>query len=54
MLTKKILGAVNGLVTCICRSLAGNMEQIGAEVEILHKKKVISDFTRMLCKIRDG
>jgi hypothetical protein len=34
MLTEGNLGAVNGLVTCICRSLAGNMEQNGAEVEI--------------------
>ena len=31
-------GTVNGLVTCICRSLAGNMEQNGAEVEISQKK----------------
>ena len=38
MLTKGNSGAVNGLVTCICRSLAGNMEQNGAEVEILQKK----------------
>ena len=38
MLTKGNSGAVNGLVTCICRSLAGNMEQHGAEVEILQKK----------------
>ena len=27
MLTKCNSGAVNGLVTCICRSLAGNVEQ---------------------------
>jgi hypothetical protein len=26
------------IVKCICRSLAGNMEQNGAEVEILQKK----------------
>ena len=38
MLTKGNSGAVNGLVTCICRSLAGNMEQNGAEVEILQKQ----------------
>ena len=38
MLTKGNSGAVNGLVTCICRSLAGNVEQRGAEVEILQKK----------------
>jgi hypothetical protein len=38
MLTKGNSGAVNGLVACSCRSLAGNMEQNGAEVEILQKK----------------
>ena len=38
MLTKDNSGAVNGLVTCICRSLAGNVEQRGAEVEILQTK----------------
>jgi hypothetical protein len=37
-LTQGNSGAVNELVTCICRSLAGNMEQNGAEVEILQKK----------------
>ena len=41
MLTKCNSGAVNGLVTCICRSLAGNVEQHGAEVEILQKKYLI-------------
>ena len=38
MLTKGNSGAVNGLVTCICRSVAGNMEQNGAGVRILQKK----------------
>jgi hypothetical protein len=38
MLTKGNSGAVNGLVTCICRTLAGNMEQNDAEVEILQSK----------------
>jgi hypothetical protein len=39
MLTDGKSGAwMSWLVTCICRSLAGNMEQNGAEVEILQKK----------------
>ena len=38
MSTKVNFGAVNELVTCICRSLPGKMEQNGAEVQILQKK----------------
>jgi hypothetical protein len=38
---------VNGLAMCICRSLARNIEQNGAEDEIF--KKVVSDFMRVLC-----
>ena len=50
MLTRCNSGAVNGLVTCICRSLAGNMEQNGAEVEILQKKlsQVLWEFWRKI------
>ena len=50
MLTKGNSGAVNGLVTCICRSLAGNMEQHGAEVEILQKKlpQILWEFWRKI------
>ena len=41
-------GAVNELVTYICRSLAGNMEQNGAEEVGILQKTVVSYFMRIL------
>ena len=35
VLTKGNSGAANGLVTCICRSLAGNVEKHGGWLEII-------------------